>query len=164
MIDIERQAHSNNRPIERDNLFTTFADLAILRIDEVMREQNCTVRPTPQQLALLRCLRPRLGLQNALPASDLCILVGVTPRELKELVQDLRLNFGVQIGASRDAASGGYYIISSEQESIAATAPMIHQAVAMLRVVKVMRKLQDTAELMGQIALQLKEAEAQDNG
>jgi hypothetical protein len=80
----------------------------------------------------------------------------LAPRAVKDLVQDLRQSFGVQIGASRDAEGGGYYLVATEEESDESTAQMFAQAITMLRVVAQMRR-GGRAALLQQIEMELKE-------
>jgi hypothetical protein len=140
-------------PFQPDGLFTTFADRVVRRVEEADANQNCKWPLSEDQRTLLRLLRPRLGRDKALPLGDLCERMKLTPRSVKDLVQDLRLNFGIQIGASRDSNAGGYYLISSEEESIESTTQLLHQAITMLEVVRVMRGHQNILELLGQLRL-----------
>lgn len=137
------------------DLFTTFADRVMMRVEEVDANQNCKWPLSDGQRTLLRLLRPRLGRARAIALGDLCERMRLTPRVVKDLVQDLRLNFGIQIGASRDAAAGGYYLIETEAESVESTTQLLHQALTMLEVVRVMRGHHNLLELLGQIRLGL---------
>jgi mannose/cellobiose epimerase-like protein (N-acyl-D-glucosamine 2-epimerase family) len=73
-------------------------------------------------------------------------------------VQDLRLSFGIQLGASRDGGGGGYYLVATEAESDESTAQMRAQAITMLRASHRMRHGRETlSELLQQIELELRE-------
>ena len=143
----------HTHPGQPGPLFATFADRVLQRVDEVDANQNCKWPLSEDQRTLLRLLRPRVGRENAVALGLLCERMKLTPRSVKDLVQDLRLNFGIQIGASRDSNAGGYYLISSEAESIESTTQLLHQAITMLEVVRVMRGHHDILELLGQVRL-----------
>ncbi len=138
-----------------DSLFTTFAERVLLRVDEVDANQNCKCPLSSDQRTLLRLLRPRQGRDKAISLGDLCDRMRVTPRAVKDLVQDLRLNFGIQIGASRDSNAGGYYLIANADEASESTNQMLHQALTMLKVVCVMRGHRTVLEMLGQDNLNL---------
>jgi DNA-binding IscR family transcriptional regulator len=80
----------------------------------------------------------------------------VTPRVVKDLVQNLRTNFVGQICASRDGEAGGYFLAATYDEVKSAAAPMRRQAIAMLRVVRAMEGPQhNIEEMLGQLRLEL---------
>jgi hypothetical protein len=138
-----------------ENLFTTFADRVMDRVEEVLSNRECRWPPSHDQLMLLGMLKAHRGRDRAVPLSEVCGRLKLSPRIIKDLVQDLRLNFGVQIGASRDSAAGGYYLITTEAESIESTTQMLHQALTMLEVARVMRGHRTIAEMFGQLTLNL---------
>jgi hypothetical protein len=141
----------------QDDLFTTFAERVMRRAEEVDANLHCKWPISEDQRTLLRLLKPRQGRDRAIALGDLCERMRVTPRIVKDLVQDLRLNFGVQIGASRDSQAGGYYLIATEAESVESTTQMLHQAITMLEVVRVMRGHATVLEMLGQASLNLEE-------
>jgi hypothetical protein len=120
-------------------LFETYADRVMRRVDEVIAGKACKWQPTLADTTLLTLLRNHQGKNRAVALGALCERMHVTPRTVKEIVQELRLNFGVQLGASRDGEAGGYYLIATAEESLDSTEPMLHQAVTMLKVVCAMR-------------------------
>ena len=127
--------HTEAAPLE-DDLFTTFADRVLRRVDEVIDGRFCQWPPQELDRRFLRLLRPHLGKDRAVPLGLFCEQLDLTPRALKNLVQILRLDFGVQIGASRESDAGGYYLISTEAESVESTDQLWKQAITMLRVVR----------------------------
>jgi hypothetical protein len=101
-------------------------------------------------------LRDHQGKRRAVPLRLVGERMHLAPRAVKELVQDLRMSFSVQIGASREADEGGYYLVANEAESDESCQPMLSQAITMLRVVAVMKHgRQSIAELTRQIELEL---------
>ena len=154
--DFERSIYRHTQPVPaEDDLFTTFAERVQRRADEVIDGRNCKWAATNQARALLRILRSHPAGQ-AVPLTDLCLRLRLTPRELKSTVQDLRLNFIGQICASRDSDVGGYFLATTFDDVQAATLPMRRQAVSMLRVAKAMEgSHHDIEEMLGQIRLDL---------
>jgi hypothetical protein len=140
-----------------ENLFTTFADRVMDRVDEVLSNRECKWPPSEDQRSLLGLLKARRGRERAMPIGEVCERMKITPRQVKDLVQDLRLNFRVQIGASRDAADGGYFLGNTREEMVVSSTQMLHQAITMLRVVHVMRAEHDTEDLLRQVRLALTE-------
>ena len=151
-------AYASQQPEPAGSLFETFGDRVLRRVDDVIAGRDCQWPTKEPQRRFLNLLRPHQGKQRAVPLNVLAQRMGLQVRAVKELVQDLRVSFAVQIGASRDAEAGGYYLVATEQESEESTVQMWHQAVAMLRVVAQMRRgRQSAAQMAAQIELELKE-------
>lgn len=55
------------------------------------------------------------GIENAIPARRLAIKTGMTTRTLTAIANRLRRK-GFSIGSSKSNVSGGYYIITNDQE------------------------------------------------
>jgi hypothetical protein len=143
-----------------DDLFTTFADRVMDRVEEVLTNRECKWPPSADQKMLLGILKAHRGVERAMPLGEICERMRVAPRVVKDLVQDLRLNFRVQIGASRDASGGGYFLGTNREEMVQASQQMLHQAVTMLRVVKVMRAEHDSEDMLRQVRLALEAPDA----
>lgn len=143
-----------------EDLFTTFAERVVMRVDAVDANQGCKWPLSEAQRTVLRLLRCRQGRDKAIPLGELCERMKVTPRIVKDIVQDLRLNFGIQIGASRDSTAGGYYLIANEAESVESTTQMLHQALTMLEVVRVMRGHHTILDMLGQAHLKFDKEKA----
>jgi hypothetical protein len=138
------------------DLFTTFADRVMLRVDEVLSNRECKWPPSEDQRRLLGMLKSNRGRENARPLGEICDRLRLTPRIVKDLVQDLRVNFFVQICASRDGSAGGYYLANNQQEVAESTRQMWNQAITMLRVCRAMRgPNHDLAEMLGQLRIEL---------
>lgn len=137
------------------DLFTTFADRVRDRVDEVLSNRECKWPASADQKMLLGMLKAHRGVERAMPLGEICERMKLTPRAVKELVQDLRLNFRVQIGASRDGNGGGYFLGINREEMVQASQQMFAQAITMLRVVRVMRAEHDNGDLIGQVRLAL---------
>lgn len=140
-----------------NDLFTTFADRVMDRVDEVLSNRECKWPPSEDQRSLLGMLKAHRGVERAKPLGEICERMKLTPRVVKDLVQDLRLNFRVQIGASREANGGGYFLGTNRAEMEQASQQMFHQAITMLRVVKVMRAEHNSEDMLHQVRLALAE-------
>lgn len=139
-LDFERQIHQT-RPAAPlvDDLFTTHADRALRRLEAVLDGREIPEAISEAQRAFLKLLRRHQGKAHALPQAQICAMLKLDARQVRNVVQDLRVKYGVEVGASRDADGGGYYLISTDAEGEESTAVMYQQAVSMLRTVLVMR-------------------------
>lgn len=154
--DLDQTVYTSRQPQPEGGLFDTFADAVLRRVDDVVAGRNCQWPSKEPQRRLLTLLRSHQGKRRAVPLGLIGERMHLAPRAVKELVQDLRLSFGVQIGASRDADGGGYYLVETEEESDESVQLLQSQAVAMLRVVAQMKHgRQSIAELTRQIELEL---------
>ena len=134
---------------------TMIAEQALRRVDDVLAGRDCAWPIAVGECKLLIVLKPHVGKAQALPLSELALRLETNPRSIKLWVNSLRVNFGVQIGASRDADAGGYYIISSAAEALESTQYLVNQATSMWRVVRVLRGRHATAEIYGQVRIEL---------
>jgi hypothetical protein len=149
-------AYSTQQHSTAGSLFETFADRVLLRVDDVIAGRNIPWPTKEPQRRLLMLLRDHQGKRRAVALNAIAQRMNLQPRAVKDLVQDLRMSFGVQLGASRDAEGGGYYLVATEEESDESTAQMFAQAITMLRVVAQMRRGGRSA-LLAQIEMELKE-------
>ena len=160
-LDFERSIFSHNQAQSAPNgpnLFETYADKVMRRVDEVLAGENCKWPPSLRVKDFLRALRNHQGKDRAVSLGLLCELLRLTPREGKKIVEELRIDFRVQLGASREADNGGYYLISNQEESIESSAQMVHQAVTMLRVAAAMRGGGEAIQqMLTQLSLELQE-------
>jgi biotin operon repressor len=140
--DIERLIYSHRAPRTRvsdqDDLFTTFGDRVLRRAQQVIDGVDCRWPASRDQIQLLGCLLDHQGKNRAVPLEFIARRLGCTPRAVKDLVQELRLNFGVLVGASREANGGGYYLVESHTEVAETTGQMRSQATTMFRVIAAM--------------------------
>jgi biotin operon repressor len=149
-------AYTSQQHSTAGSLFETFADRVLMRVDDVIAGRNIPWPTKEPQRRLLQLLRPHQGKGRAVPLMTIALRMGMTSRAVKDLVQDLRMSFGVQLGASRDAEGGGYYLVATEEESDESTAQMFAQAITMLRVVAQMRR-GGRGALLAQIEMELRE-------
>ncbi len=142
------------------DLFTTFSQRVLIRLEDVLANRECPWPIGEDERNLLNLLKAHRGRDRAIPLGYACERLKVTPRQIKELVQNLRLNYRVQICASRDGSTGGYFLATSAQEVAESTTQMWHQAVAMLRVVHALRGSEyEIAEMLGQLRIDLEKEE-----
>ena len=138
------------------SLFETYADRARRRLEAVLCGEECPWPITPYQRRVLEYMSYHQGREKVMALGELAERLRVTPRVVKELVQDLRLNFRVAICGSRDSDNGGYFLAATYEEVQESIAPMLRQAVTMLRVCHAMRGSESTVhELLGQVRLDL---------
>jgi hypothetical protein len=149
-------AYNTQQPVTAGSLFETFADRVLLRVDDVLAGRNIPWPTKEPQRRLLQLLRAHQGKRRAVPLTVVAGRMTLNQRAVKDLVQDLRMSFGVQLGASRDADGGGYYLVETEAESDESTAMMFAQAITMLRVVAQMRR-GGRGALLAQIEMELRE-------
>ena len=142
-------------------LFETFADRALERIDDVLANHGCKWPASYDQKTFLGILRAHQGRARVIALGEIGERLRMSPREVKDMVQDLRLNFYVPICASRDTDSGGYFLAASLAEIDDSNRPMLRQAITMLRVCKAMRGPDhDVREMLGQLQIELEKEEA----
>lgn len=89
---------------------------------------------------------------HPLPLSEICDWTHLSPREVKGIIERLRLDRRLAIGSSRKKPSG-YYICKSTEEVDNTIQPMFRQAIQMLRVVRAVAGKERLREWMGQARL-----------
>jgi hypothetical protein len=137
------------------DLFSDFGDRVQRRLDQVLRNEQCKWPATHDERELLHALSGKRGPRFAVERSYLVSRLKLNDRAIRDMVHNLRLNFGVQIGASR-VEGGGYYLMNDEADALAASEQMIRQGVATIRAGIAMRGgRHDEVELLGQISLAL---------
>lgn len=141
------------RSLQAPSLFETPEDRAVARVYVLLRG-GCVPEPTARQRALLRTVVERRGKARAISVNTLARTLGVSPREIKADVRDLRLLFAVRIGSSRDSEGGGVYLITNKQELFDTVRPFIRQAQAEFAIAKALCNVHELAELEGQMRLE----------
>ncbi len=140
-----------------ENLFTTFGERVLLRAQEVLDNRNCAWPAEEDAKRLLGTLLARCGVRNAISRAELRERLHLNDRTIRELVHELRVSFGVQIGSSR-GEDGGYYLMDDEADCLESSQTMIRQGVAIIRAGVAMRgPKRDVVEVLGQISLALGE-------
>ncbi len=127
-----------------------------LRIHEVLIGRG-PWEPSERQRRVIECLRGRQGRNLAMPIGDLVAKLGITPREIKQIVRDLVMGFGLAIVASRDSEDGGYFFAVTAEERISGTADYVKEIVALAERVRIIRNLPTLGELYGQLLLESKQ-------
>ena len=159
-MDMERQIHAGRELAAEGSLFDSFADQAMRRVEEVIAGRNCPWPPSGVMRQFLTLLRNHQGQKRSVALGAIAERLHMSPRDVKGLVRDLRVSFGVQIGSARGDDSG-YYVIESGEECFTATNAIYNQAISELRMVAIMRKgAQTMDQLRQQIALDLTKPEA----
>lgn len=139
----------------RHQQHSMIATQALRRIDEVLAGTDCPWPAMAPELQLLVVLKSHVGRQDIIQLAQLVELLSVSERAVKAMVSNLRLNFRVQIGSSRDSEAGGYYVIATAEEARDTVRPLISQALAMLKVARIMLGRHAMNEIFGQLRLKL---------
>jgi hypothetical protein len=121
------------------------------RVHEVLTGRG-PWEPSERQRRVIECLRGRQGRNLAMPIGDLMAKTGITPREIKQIVRDLVMQFGMAIVSSRDSEDGGYFFAVTAEERISGTADYVKEIVALGERVRIIRNLHDLRTLFGQIS------------
>ena len=134
------------------SLFEPVAWRSRSRVHEVLMGEHCRWSISERQRALLNVLYGRCGRENAIPIADLSTRLKMQPREIKEAVRELRLNFSVPIGSAR-TGEGGYYLITSIEELMDTVRPYVGQAYSELAVARALAGDLAVNEMLGQMQL-----------
>jgi hypothetical protein len=138
-LDFERKLHRERELAPEGSLFDTFANQVLRRADEVIAGQACPFPPSDKHRRFLMLLRNHQGASRSVALGHIAERMALTPRDIKGIVRDLRLHFGVQIGSGRSDETG-YWLIDSVQDCLDSTGPMYRQAISELRLVLRMRR------------------------
>lgn len=145
--DFERSLHDS------PSLFETPEDRAVAHIYTILR--GTTVPElSARQREILRAVVERRGKARAIPVNQLARILGVSPREIKADVRDLRILWLARIGSSRDSEGGGIYLITNKQELFDTVRPFVKQAQAEFAIAAALCSRHELAELEGQMRLE----------
>lgn len=109
------------------------------------------------EIAVLRAIRYHRGAANPIGIRELQARLGISEREIKQIVRTLRVDFRLPIGSSKSATAGGYFVIASiEDQEIAAQGPLA-QIRAEAEVLRAITSPERTRELLGQIQLEVQQ-------
>ncbi len=156
-LDFERSIYRNSTqgPAPAGSLFETFADQVLRRVDDVLAGRDCPFRADVKQDTFLQFLRQHQGKRRAVSRERWCYALAISDREVREVVQSLRQDFGVAIGAAED---GGYFLVETEQEFADAIRSLRQRAVTILRVAQGISRGRATIDdLLHQLRLELSE-------
>lgn len=106
---------------------------------------------------VLRRLRYQRGVANAMPIRELEQLTGLKPRDIKQVIRTLRLNFHLPIGSSKHSGTGGYYLMVTKEDQSAWVKTVVDQIRAEAEVVSAAAGKQARLELIGQLALEVQQ-------
>jgi hypothetical protein len=116
------------------------------------------MRLSANEAAVLAGIRYHRGSGNAVTIAELAQRTKLQDREIKAIVRALRINFRLPIGASKNSASGGYFLVLTAEDLRLAMKSPLDQIRAELDVVRALGG--DAGEVLGQLALQLRSEEA----
>lgn len=100
-----------------------------------------------------------LGRGQAISIAQIANVIGMSPREIKQHVHDLRM-LGMRIGSCRvsdGAAVAGYFMVANREELIESLRPYQRQVLTEMRLIQCMlgKRYASASELEGQLALDL---------
>lgn len=104
---------------------------------------------------ILRMLRYMRGLRNTLSIREIQQKTKFSPRSIKDIVRCLRLNFALPIGSSKSSLGGGYYIMITREDVSAWGKDLFGQVRAEVAAFHGAAGPRATAELLGQLGLEL---------
>lgn len=107
------------------------------------------------QRAVLKAIRFHRGSSNPITIRDLREKTDLSERDVKDCIRALRLQFGLSIGASRNGASGGYFLILSDGDMALFKGSALRQVLSELEVVRAVCGDEAAKELLGQLVLAL---------
>jgi|SRR6185437_2067544 len=107
------------------------------------------------EMAVLRLIRYRRGVANAISIREIQEKLDLGEREIKQIVRTLRIDFRLPIGSSKNGSTGGYFIIASIEDQAVAVAGPLAQIRAEAEILKVLTNPERTRELLGQIQLEV---------
>lgn len=142
------------------SLFPEPREIAIQRLDhEILRlllgnpgGPLGLVLSRDEKEVLLR-LRYVRGLANPMQIRELSVITGLSPREIKDIVRTLRLNFHLPIGSSK-RSNGGYYLMVSKEDIAAWAKEFTDQIRAQAEVLRAVIGASALQEILGQLALE----------
>lgn len=111
------------------------------------------MRLSAEEAAVLAGIRYHRGSANAVTIRDLQERTKLQDRAIKGCVRALRINFRLPIGASKDPATGGYFLVITPEDLALAMKSPLDQIRAELDVVRALGG--NTRELLGQLSLEV---------
>ena len=152
--DFERQLHRHMQGAPAGSLFETFKDKAMRRVEEILHAGDSRWPLDGAQELFLNLIKKHQGRGRSVPLSEIAGRMHCTPRTVKDIVREMRLNFGVLICSSR--GDDGYWLAANEEEVRESMRPYFAQAMSELRVFHAMnRNVQSIDEMLSQIRLEL---------
>ncbi|MFC6645481.1 hypothetical protein ACFQBQ_07750 [Granulicella cerasi] len=142
-----------------DTLFA-FSEHILDRVEDIFAGREVARPLTDEEGYVLVVLRLHVGKANSIARADLCEQTGIADRTVRAIVSDLRLQFALPIGSNRE--NGGYYLPETLAEVSELTEPMVRQALSLLRSVRSLRGRSATAELLGQVRIELQSSEEEE--
>lgn len=109
---------------------------------------------TDAERRVAELLEPHQGRENPLPLAALCEATAMTEREVKGVIERLRSDHHVRIGARRTPPAG-YFIVVDAADAEVALKPYREQVMTMLRTMRLFMTEADRQQLAGQLRLAL---------
>ncbi len=117
---------------------------------------------TPVETRVATLIWSRRGRGSPISINDICRLTNLKTREVKDVVEGLRMDHRMRIGALR-TSPGGYFIVETAEDAEAALRPYRKQVFTMLKVIAVLADKQQRMEFAGQLRIAWKEADEREH-
>ncbi len=133
--------------------YTTLSEQILRRVDETLAHAELAADVPSRSVLII--LREHVGRDNAIPRAELAELLEMPDRMVREVISELRGRFHIAIGSNRTPGASGYFLVSTAEEALQLTGPLLHQAFSLLRVARSLGGRHATAEWMGQTRIAL---------
>jgi hypothetical protein len=133
--------------------YTTLSEQILRRVDETLAHAELAADVPSRSVLII--LREHVGRENPITRAELADLLEMPDRMVREVIADLRGRFCIAIGSNRTPGASGYFLVSTAEEALELTEPLLHQAFSLLRVARALCGRQTIAEWMGQRSLDL---------
>jgi hypothetical protein len=109
----------------------------------------------PVERNVLRTIRFKRGIKQAISIRDIQQQVEVDARSIKQAVRTLRINFRLPIGSTKHATDGGYFLMLTAEDRAAWAKEVLDQVRAELGVLRAAAGDQVSLELLGQLRIEM---------
>lgn len=144
------------------SLFADSREMRIQQLDsEILQLLSGThggpmgLRMSDDERAVLTMIRYRRGSANAIKLADIQQRTKLHVRTIKEAVRTLRMNYHLPIGSSKQAETGGYFLMLSADDFAIWRRDVIDQMRAQAAVLRAACGHQAALEALGQLRAEL---------
>lgn len=136
-----------------------FESESLRQINDLLYGKAAPFPLTQDQRRLLIALRFRCGKERAVQLAELCELVKLDQRKVKDLMRSLVVDFKVRIGASRTQPYG-YYLITTAEEAKEAAHVYWSEVRELIKRARVLEDRHFVLERLGQLRTEIEEEKA----
>ncbi|SRR5579884_59115 len=132
---------------------------SLKQINDLLYGKAAPFPLTNDQRRLLIALRFHYGRERAIELKELCELVKLDERKVKDLMRSLVVDFKVRIGAARTRPFG-YYLITTAEEAKEAAGIYWSEVRELIKRAKVLEDRHFVLERLGQLRTEIEEEKA----